>query len=217
MTGNASLNGADDTVRLGRVGEVIAANTGGFVAEAQLLHAPPALGSIAVIRDSGVDTLAFVTSAETAPKDAGRRPTARGGDYDTEDEFYERHPEISRLIRTTFSAVIVAHRADGQLYAYLPPRPPRLHAFVYPGGVDDIANLASDALTLQNIAAAQMDATNEFLPAAIRTLASVTGSERGQDEYLRETGRRLVHIMRDDMRGLQTVLAKIRPGVRSEA
>ena len=217
MTGNASLNGADDTVRLGRIGEVIEANTGGFVAEAQLLHAPPALGSIAVIRDSGVDTLAFVTSAETAPKDAGRRPTARGGDYDTEDEFYERHPEISRLIRTTFSAVIVAHRADGRLYAYLPPRPPRLHAFVYPGGVDDIANLASDALTLQNIAAAQMDATNEFLPAAIRTLASVTGSERGQDEYLRETGRRLVHIMRDDMRGLQTVLAKIRPGVRSEA
>ncbi len=217
MTGNASLNGADDAVRLGRIGEVIAANTGGFVAEAQLLHAPPALGSIAVIRDSGVDTLAFVTSAETAPKDAGRRPTARGGDYDTEDEFYERHPEISRLIRTTFSAVIVAHRADGRLYAYLPPRPPRLHAFVYPGGVDDIANLASDALTLQNIAAAQMDATNEFLPAAIRTLASVTGSERGQDEYLRETGRRLVHIMRDDMQGLQTVLAKIRPGVRSGA
>ena len=83
--------------------------------------------------------------------------------------------------------------------------------------MDDIANLASDALTLQNIAAAQMDATNEFLPAAIRTLASVAGSERGQDEYLRETGRRLVHIMRDDMQGLQTVLAKIRPGVRSEA
>ena len=217
MTGNASLNGADDTVRLGRIGEVIAANTGGFVAEAQLLHTPPALGSVAVIRDSGVDTLAFVTSAETAPKDAGRRPTARGGDYDTEDEFYERHPEISRLIRTTFSALIVAHRVEGRLFSYLPPRPPRLHAFVYPGGVEDIASLASDALTLQNIASRRLDAANEFLPAAIRTLASVAGSAQAQEEYLRETGRRLVHIMRDDMQGLQTVLAKIRPGVRSGA
>ena len=214
MTEDVSHNGTDDTVRLGRIGEVIAANTSGFVAEAQLLHTPPALGSVSVIRDSGVDTMAFVTSAETTPKDAGRRPTARGGDYDNEDEFYERHPEISRLIRTTFSAVIVAHRVDGRLYAYLPPRPPRLHAFVYPGGLEDIAGLANDTLTLQNIAAARMDATNEFLPAAIRMLAGVAGSEQAEGDYLRETGRRLVYIMRDDMQGLQTVLAKIRPGVR---
>ena len=214
MTSDMTENGAGDTVQLGRIGEVIEANTGGFVAEAELLHTPPALGSVAVIRDSGVDTLSFVTSAETTPKDAGRRPTARGADYQSEDEFYDRHPEISRLIRTTFSAVIVAHRADDRLYAWLPPRPPRLHAFVYPGGVEDVTELAADPLTLQNIAAARMDATNEFLPAAIRTLASVQGSISAQEDYLRETGRRLVHLMRDDMTGLQAVLAKIRPGVR---
>ncbi len=211
MTANNSEHSMDNNVQLGRIGEVIEANTGGFVAEAQLLHTPPALGSVAVIRDSAIDILAIVSSAETTPRDAGRRPTARGADYQSEDEFYERHPEISRLIRTTFSAVIVAHRAENQLYAYLPPRPPRLHAFVYPGGVEDIADLASDLLTLQNIAAARLDATNEFLPAAIRTLASVQGSTRAQEDYLRETGRRLVHFMRDDMQGLQTVLAKIRP------
>ncbi len=206
----------DDGVQLGRIGEVIEANTGGFVAEAQLLHTPPALGSVAVIRESGIDILAVVSSAETTPRDAGRRPTARGADYESEDEFYDRHPEISRLIRTTFSAVIVAHRAEDRLYAYLPPRPPRLHAFVYPGGVQDITDLASDPLTLQNIAAARLDATNEFLPAAIRTLASVQGSTQAQEDYLRETGRRLVHFMRDDMRALQTVLAKIRPSPSGE-
>ena len=198
-------------VQLGRIGEVIEANTGRFVAEAELLHTPPALGSVAVVGEFGIDTFAIVSSAETTPRDTGRRPTARGANYDSEEEFYERHPEISRLIRTTFSAVIVAHRSDGNLYAYLPPRPPRLHAFVYPAGVEDIADLANDPLTLQNIAAARMDATNEFLPAAIRTLASVHGSPGAQEEFLRETGRRLVHLMRDDMQGLQTVLAKIRP------
>ncbi len=211
MTDNISERNVDDGVQLGRIGEVIEANTGGFVAEAQLLHTPPALGSVAVIRDFGIDTLAIVSSAETTPRDAGRRPTARGADYQSEDEFYERHPEISRLIRTTFSAVIVAHRAEGRLYAYLPPRPPRLHSFVYPGGVEDIAELANDPLTLQNVAAARLGAANEFLPAAIRTLASVRGSARAQEDYLRETGRRLVHLMRDDMHTLQTVLAKIRP------
>ena len=213
MTNDTTEQKIDNGVQLGRIGEVIEANTGGFVAEAHLLHTPPALGSVAVIRDSGFDTLAIVSSAETTPRDAGRRPTARGADYQSEDEFYERHPEISRLIRTTFSAVIVAHRAEGRLHAYLPPRPPRLHAFVYPGGVEDITDLANDPLTLQNIAAARLDATNEFLPASIRTLASVQGSTRAQEDYLRETGRRLVHFMRDDMQGLQSVLAKIRPAI----
>lgn len=211
MTSNSSQQNTDGGVRLGRIGEVIEANTGGFVAEAQLLHTPPALGSVTIIRDSGIDILAIVSSAETTPRDAGRRPTARGADYQSEEEFYERHPEISRLIRTVFSAVIVAHRSDGRLYPYLPPRPPRLHAFVYPGNVNDIDELAKDPLTLQNIAAARMDTTNDFLPAAIRTLASVQGSTRAQEDYLRATGRRLVHFMRDDMHTLQTVLAKIRP------
>lgn len=211
MTNKISGQKTNDTVQLGRIGEIIEANTGSFVAEAQLLHTPPALGSVAVIRDSRINILAIVSSAETTPRDAGRRPTARGTDYQSEDEFYERHPEISRLIRTTFSAVIVAHRAEGRLYAYLPPRPPRLHAFVYPGDLEDIADLASDPLTLQNIAAARLDTTNEFLPAAIRTLAGVQGTARAQEDYLHETGRRLVHLMRDDMHALQTVLAKIRP------
>lgn len=216
MTAANSDHTMNNDVQLGRIGEVIEANTGGFVAEAQLLHTPPALGSVAIIRESGIDILAIVSSAETTPRDAGRRPTARGADYQSEDEFYERHPEISRLIRTVFSALIVAHRSGGRFYPYLPPRPPRLHAFVYPGNVNDIDELAKDPLTLQNIAAARMDATNEFLPAAIRTLASVQGSTRTQDEYLRETGRRLVHFMRDDMHTLQTVLAKIRPSPSAE-
>ena len=82
---------------------------------------------------------------------------------------------------------------------------------VYPGSVDDIINLAADPLTLQNVASARPDATNDFLPAAIRTLASVAGSAQMQEKYLQETGRRLVHLMRDDMTGLQAVLAKIRP------
>ncbi len=204
------LNG-NDGVHLGRIGEVIEATNGGFVAESQFLHAPPALGSIAIVRESETDTLAVVSSAETIPKDAGRRPTARGAEFESEDEFYERHPEMARLIRTTFSAVIIAHRFEGRLHAWLPPRPPRLHAFVYPGSVQDISDLAEDSLTLQNIAAARLDAANEFLPAAIRTLASVQGSASAQEEFLLETGRRLVHVLRDDMQSLQAVLAKIRP------
>ncbi len=213
MTAGNSEHSTNNDVQLGRIGEVIEANTSGFVAEAELLHTPPALGSVAIVREFGIDTIAIVSSAETTPRDAGRRPTARGANYETEEEFYERHPEISRLIRTTFSAVIVAHRADDKLYAYLPPRPPRLHAFVYPAGVEAIASLADDPLTLQNIAAARINATNEFLPAAIRTLARVYGSAGAQEEFLRQTGRRLVNLMRDDMQGLQAVLAKIRPAV----
>ncbi len=217
MTNDRSDTVAEDTVRLARIGEVIEANTDSFVAEAQMLHTPPALGSVAVIHGSGVDTLAFVTSAETTPKDAGRRMAARGGAYESEEEFYERHPELQRLIRTTFSGVIVAHRFDRHFHAFSPPYPPRLHAFVYPGGLEDIADLARDPLTLQNIVSARTEAMNDFLPAVIRTLASVTGSEPEQLDYLRETGRRLVQIMRDDMQSLYVVLAKIRSDGRSGA
>ena len=196
-----------------RIAELIAVRTTEYVAQVDNLHAPPALGSVAVIRDAGMDILSFVTSAETVPNESGRRPTARGADYDTAEEFYARRPEINRLIHTEFTAVIIAHRIDGQLMPYVPPRPPRLHAFVYAGEEDDIACLANDPLTLQSIASARTESPLDFVPAAIRTLASIAGGAQAQEEYLRDTGRRLVYIMRDDMRGLQTVLAKIRPNV----
>ena len=217
MTGETPQSDAADTVRLGRIGEVVSARTSDFVAEADQLHAPPSLGAVTTIRDSGTDILAFVTAAETTPKEASRRTSARGGEFESEEEFYRRRPEINRLIRTTFSAVIVAHRTEGRLYPYLPPRPPHLHAFVYPADVEDITALAGDPLTLRNIASARGESINDFLPAAIRTMSAVAGSDRAQEDYLRETGRRLVHIMRDDIQGLQVVLAKIRPGIGGAA
>ena len=214
MTSEAQPADATTAGNSRRIGELIAVRTTEFVAQVDKLHAPPPLGSVAVIRDAGLDILSFVTSAETVPNDSGRRPAARGADYDTVEEFYARRPEINRLIHTEFTAVIVAHRINGLLLPYVPPLPPRLHAFVYAGGEDDIAGLANDPLTLQSIASARTESSLDFLPAAIRTMAGVAGSDQAQEEYLRETGRRLVYIMRDDMRGLQTVLAKIRPQVR---
>ena len=198
-----------------RIAELIAVRTTEYVAQVDNLHAPPALGSVAIVRDAGMDILSFVTSAETVPNDSGRRPTARGADYDTVEEFYARRPEINRLIHTEFTAVIVTHRIDGQLMPYAPPRPPRLHAFVYEGKENDIADLANDPLTLQSIASVRTEAPLDFVPAAIRTLASAAGSATAQGDFLRETGRRLVYIMRDDMRGLQTVLAKIKPNMNA--
>ncbi len=218
MSNTAGPGETGDTVPNARIGEVISARTSDFVAEADRLHAPPSLGSVALIRDAGIDILAFVTAAETLPKDAGRHPAAGGGAFDSADEFYRQRPEITRLIRTTFSAVIVAHREQSErLLPYPPPRPPRLHEFVYPGGADDITLLANDAQTLTTLASARTDSMHDFLSAAIRTLASVAPSDDARQRFLEETGRRLVLLMQDDMPGLQAVLAKIRPAGAARA
>ena len=114
-----------------KIGEVIEANTGEFIAECYELHTPPPLGSLVKTGDGEVEIYGIVCNASTESIDPGRRPVARGKEEATEEDIYRQHPQLSRLMRTTFEAIVIGHGAGDKIYHYLPPRPSRVHSFVY--------------------------------------------------------------------------------------
>ncbi len=185
------------------------ASTGELRIQCDELHNPPALGAVVIVREGDTETFSLVSHVETSSIDPGRRAVSRGAGLSSEEELYRRHPELSELLRTLFSAIIVAHRHQGRFYPYVTPRPPRIHAFVYAASVDETVTLATSPTVLPVLVAANTDAGDDFIAAGIRTLAA---SSEDPEAFLVDAGRRLVHLLRGDSQRLQTLLPKIRPG-----
>jgi hypothetical protein len=66
-----------------------------------------------------------VSHIETVPFDASRRPSAL---WTSEDEMDARHPQIGKLLRTTFAARSIGWSESGPIIYSLPQQPPRLHS-----------------------------------------------------------------------------------------
>ena len=86
-----------------RVGEVIEASTMEFVAECYELDNAPPLGSLVRVGD-GIETYGVVHHVATESIDPGRRPIARGREESDVEDVYRKHPQLARLLRTTFRA-----------------------------------------------------------------------------------------------------------------
>ncbi|MFC1873665.1 hypothetical protein ACFLW3_02515 [Chloroflexota bacterium] len=114
-----------------RVGEVIEAGTTDFVAQCYELYQSPPLGSLVKTTDRPVALYGIVYNVATTSLEPGRRPLARGKDENSEEAIYNSNPQLAKLMRTEFSALVVGHRNGEKLYHYLPPRPTRIHGFVY--------------------------------------------------------------------------------------
>ncbi len=71
--------------------------------------------------------ISIVSFCETAGIDSTRRAVRRGSDEIRDDEVYRRHPELTRVLRSTFESVPVAYEYDGKLRCVVPPVPPPLH------------------------------------------------------------------------------------------
>ena len=114
-----------------RVGEVIEASTTDFVAQCYELYQSPPLGSLVKTTDSPLELYGIVYHATTTSLEPGRRPIARGRDEASEEAIYQSSPQLLKLLRSEFSALVVGHREGDRLYHYLPPKPARIHGIVY--------------------------------------------------------------------------------------
>jgi len=114
-----------------RVGEIIEAATTDFIAQCYELYQSPPLGSLVKTGDSGTELYGIVANATTASLEPGRRPIARGKDEASEEAIYQSNPQLTKLLRSEFGALVVGHRQGDKLYQYLPPQPARIHGFVY--------------------------------------------------------------------------------------
>lgn len=199
-----------------RVGEVIDATTTEFTAQSYTLHESPYFGSFVRASNGSAEVWAVVAQAHTAGIDPGRLPVARGADAADEAEIYDRNPELPQLLRTHFTALVVGYRdgnGAGVVRHQLPPRPPRVHAFVHGATEAEVAEFTAElgyidaSLRLQT--AAPVD---ELVSAAIRAAAA---ARRGQGEgeayaYRLRCARHLARLLGREPARLVAMLQRVR-------
>ncbi len=219
----------------GIVGEVIEASATRFIAQcpADRLHAPPDLGTFvkicpsppraasapappddpfadaptpAPLKADDETIYALVCEASTGSREPGRRAAAYGL---SEADLRAQQPQIFALLATEFAALHVGHAQDGRLRPYLPPRPPRLHAFVYACDDAEICALAEAPDLLRTLLGASGEVSADELVAACLRHAYQC---RNQDfAFLVRAGKQLAGLLRDDPERLSALLRKIQP------
>jgi hypothetical protein len=192
-----------------RVGEVIEARTTDFVAQCYELYRSPPLGSLVKIPNADAETLGIVCNATTASVESGRRPIARGHDAESEEAVYRASPQLSKLLRSEFCALVVGHRRAGKLYHYLPAEPARIHGFVYLCTSREVQEFSQSLGFLNILLNARVPvAVEELTAAAIRQMSQ---ARENRHAFLVGAGKELAVLLSGDFNRLKAILERIKP------
>jgi hypothetical protein len=187
-----------------KIGEVIEASTGQFVAECYELHSPPPLGSLVKTSDGDVQIYGVVCNAATESVDPGRRPIARGKEEATEEGIYRQHPQLSKLLRTTFDILILGHGQAKNIHHY---RPPRVHSFVYLCEANEVRRFTQSLDFLPILLGARAGAVDEIVSACLRQASCAHDDKR---TFLVKAGKELAVLLSGDLNRLNAILRRIR-------
>ena len=156
-----------------RFGEVVEAAIDRVVVQAHRLYGAPPMGALVRLgADAPGAVYAVVAGIATTALDPTRRVIARGADAVSEEEIYREHPQIERLLRTDAALLIVGFDDGGALRHYLPPLPPRIHAFAYLCAPDEVRRFAAFLDFIGLLAARRDPVSDDVLAAALRHAAA---------------------------------------------
>jgi hypothetical protein len=185
-----------------KIAEVIEANTASFTAQSYELYELPALGSLV----KACDIYSIVCHAETAGLDTGRKPVARGKDEASEAAIYESSPQLTKLLRSAFTAAAVGYK-DGKIFQYLPPRPARLHSFVYLCEPEEVREFSKNLGFLNILVSAALPVSgDELIAAALRQMAVSQDEPR---KFLVAAGKELANLLSADFMRLRNILGRL--------
>jgi hypothetical protein len=190
-----------------KIGEVIEASTGQFVAECYELHSPPPLGSLVKTSDGDVEIYGVVCNAATESIEPNRRPIARGKEEATEESIYRQHPQLAKLLRTTFDTLVIGHGQRSELHHYLPPHPSRVHSFVYLCETDEVSRFTQSLDFLPILLATRAGAVDEIVSACLRQASCAHDDKR---TFLIKAGKELAVLLSGDLNRLNAILRRIR-------
>ena len=191
-----------------KIGEVIEATSTDFIAESYELYELPPLGSLVKIVDTSLELYGIVCQATTTGIEPGRRPLARGKDEVSEDAVYRSSPQLLKLLRSEFSVLVVGYGQNDVIYQYLPPKPARIHAFVYQCSREEV-NRFSQSLDFLNILInAHPDVSTEELVAAV--LRDMSRSHEDTHEFLIRAGKELADQLSGEYAQLKAILGRLR-------
>jgi hypothetical protein len=185
-----------------KIAEVIGAETAGFTAQSYELYELPPLGGLVKTGD----IYGIVCHAETAGLDTGRKPVARGKDEASEEAIYEASPQLTKLLRSAFTAAAVGF-SDGKIYQYLPPKPARLHSFVYLCPPEEVREFSKGLGFLNILVNASLSVANEeLIAAALRQMAKAQDDPRA---FLVAAGKELANLLSADFMRLRNILGRL--------
>ena len=193
-----------------KIGEVIEASTGQFVAECYELHSPPPLGSLVKTSDGDVEIYGVVCNAATESIELNRRPIARGREEATEEGIYRQNPQLSKLLRTTFDTLVIGHSVGAQRAVplhYLPPHPSRVHSFVYLCEQDEVCRFTQSLDFLPILLGTKAEAVDEIVSACLRQASCAHDDQRA---FLVRSGKELAILLGGELNRLNAILRRIR-------
>jgi len=195
-------------VEVQRVGEVIEASTTDFVAQCYELYQSPPLGSLVKTRDLPVELYGIVYNATTTSLEPGRRPIARGRDETTEEEIYRSSPQLLKLLKSEFSALVVGHRQGDKLYHYLPPKPARIHSFVYLCPPEEVKEFSQSLDFLNMLINTHLPVSvEEIVAACLRQMSQVYEDRHA---FLVAAGKELAILLGGQFNQLKAILGRIK-------
>lgn len=188
---------------------MIEASTTEFTAQCYRLYELPPLGSLVSVRDAAGELFGIVHHATTASIEPGRRPIARGQDEASEEDIYRSSPQLAKLLRSEFRALVVGH-GDGQgIRHYLPPHPPRIHSFVYLCSSERVKEFSRCLDFLGLLVKTALPVPTEELVAA--TLRQMSQAHQSRDDFLLAAGRELARLLGGEFGRLKAILDRVAP------
>jgi hypothetical protein len=194
--------------RENRVGEVIETATAEFTAQCYDLYQSPPLGSLVKAGNESGSQYAIVYNTTTSSIEPGRRPIARGKDETSEEGVYQSSPQLTKLLRTEFNALVAGFREGDKVFHYLPPRPVKIHSFVYECDDEEIMEFSGSFDFLNIIINSGLPVPEEeIIAASLRRMGQVYDDPQ---RFLVSAGKELAILMGTDFNRLKSVLSKIR-------
>jgi hypothetical protein len=155
-----------------------------------------------------VEQFGVVYRATTTSFEPGRRPIARGKDEASEEALYQANPQLMKLLRSEFGVLVVGHRESDRLHHYLPPKPARLHGFVYLCSPEEIREFSQSFGFLNILVNTHLPiASGEIIAAALRQMSRVYEDRHA---FLVSTGKELAVLLSGDFSQLKTILERLK-------
>jgi len=190
-----------------RVGEVVEASTTDFTAQCYELYQLPPLGSLIKTKDSDIELYGIVYNATTASLEPGRRPIARGKDETTEEAIYKSSPQLLKLLKSEFGAVVVGHKEGDSWHHYLPPKPARIHSFVYLCPTPEIKEFSQSLRFLNILLNTRLPIPPEELIAA--SLRQMSQAHKDPRAFLVGAGKELAASLSGNFNQLKAILERV--------
>jgi hypothetical protein len=197
-----------DTEEMQRVGEVIRSATSGFTAQCYELDRFPCLGGLVKTENSDTQIYGIVFNATTCGIDPGRKPLARGKDEISEEALYKANPQIAKLLKSEFEALVVGYKSDDRVFHYLPPQPAPIHSFVYLCSTQEVTEFSRSFQFLNTILNSAVTLPQEELIAA--TLRQMSLVHEDKHAFLVAAGKHLATVLSSDFNRLRTILERIK-------